>query len=64
MNLNYFWILVAIYLLCGCILYIYGSKLLAHIMKKTLAKRIASSISSVLTLGVLFLMTGAFNYYM
>jgi len=55
-------ILVVIYLLCGCILYSYGNKLLARIMKKALAKRIALSVSLVLILSVLFLITWAYVY--
>ena len=62
MDIKGYLLLVVIYLLFGCILYIYGSKLLARIMKKTLAKRIALSVSLVLTLVVLFLMTRAYLF--
>jgi hypothetical protein len=48
---------LAFCLLGGCILYIYGNKLLARIMNKRWAKRVALSVTLVLVIINLFFLS-------
>ena len=63
MDIKFFLFWLAFCLLGGVILYIYGNKLLARIMSKTLTKWVVSSVTLVLVIANRVLATWAYYSY-